>query len=133
MTDPIADMLTRIRNALSAGKAEVLIPFSKMKYAVAKVMEKEGFFARVEKVLPYTKDKKEKFYEIKVIFKYQDEQPIIHGLKRISKPGCRVYSGFLKIKRNNYKTIILSTSRGLMTIAEAKKRKMGGEIICEIW
>jgi len=133
MTDPIADMLTRIRNALSAGKAEVLIPFSKIKYALAKVIEKEGFFTKVEKVLPYTGDKQAKFYEIKIIFKFNDDCSVINGVRRISKPGCRTYSGFFKIKRNNYKTAILSTSRGLMTATEAKRRKMGGEILCEIW
>lgn len=131
MTDPIADMLTRIRNALLVKKTEVLIPFSKIKYAIAKILEQKGFIAGAEKT---TSRKKNKFADIKIILQYDEQNaPIIQGLKRISKPGCRIYAKAKELKRNDYKTLILSTSRGLMTAEEAKKRKLGGEVLCEIW
>lgn len=130
MSDPIADMLTRIRNALLVKKSEVLIPFSRIKYAIAKVLEEEGFVSGVEKITPR---KKNKFVDIKIILRYEKNVPIIQGLRRISKPGCRIYASAKKLKRDDYKTLILSTSRGLMTAREAKKRRLGGEVLCEIW
>jgi small subunit ribosomal protein S8 len=133
MTDPIADMLTRVRNALASSKPEVFAPFSKIKYAIAKTLEKEGFFDKVERILSRQKNSKDRFYELKITLKYQENSPTISGIKRVSKPGCRLYSGYKDVRRNNYKTMIVSTSRGIMTTLEAKKRKLGGEIICEIW
>lgn len=130
MTDSIADMLTRIRNGLTSKKTEVLIPFSKIKYALAKVFEKENFIADVEIVNSL---KKGHFKEIKVSLKYQNNQPIIIGIQRISRPGCRTYFKVDEIKRSDHRTKIFSTSRGLMTAVEAKKRKLGGEALCEIW
>lgn len=133
MTDPIADMLTRVRNALAAGKPEVILPFSQTKNAVAKTLEKEGFFVKVEKELSALKDSKNKFYNLKITLKYQNNQPLINGIKRLSKPGCRLYFGYKDFRPNNYKKTIVSTNRGIMTDFEAKKRKLGGEIICQIW
>jgi len=133
MTDPIADMLTRVRNALAAGKPEVFAPFSKIKYAVAKTLEKEGFFTQVERISSRQKNSKDRFYELKITLKYKENSPTINGIKRASKPGCRLYLGYKDARPSNYKTTILSTSRGIMTVREAKKRKLGGEIICEIW
>lgn len=133
MTDPIADMLTRVRNALAAGNPEVLMPFSKIKYAVAKTLEKEGFFIKTEKEVLPLKNSKDKFNKLKITLKYQNNQPLINGIKRLSKPGCRLYVGYKDFRPNNYKTKIISTNRGVMTDLEAKKRKLGGEIVCEIW
>ncbi len=130
MTDPIADMLTRIRNAIAARKSETLVPFSIIKYAIVKVLEQEGFVTKVEKTPLY---KKNKFSGIKIILKEENNSPAIHGLKRISKPGCRIYFGSKGLKIDNHKILVLSTNRGLMTAKEARKRKLGGEIICEVW
>jgi len=129
MTDPIADMLTRIRNAQAVLKPEVFIPFSKIKYQIAKILEKEGFVESAEKKGRGVKRK------IKIVLKYDDKTPAISGLKRISKPGQRIYLPVKKIKpvRGGFGIAIISTSKGLMTDKEARKKKLGGEIICEIW
>lgn len=127
--DPISDMLTLIRNALAVKHPTVSVPFSNLKYEIAKILEKEGFVEKVEK-----KGKKSKrFFEIDL--KYTDDIPMISGLKRISKLGQRIYSGQRNIKKvkGGYGTSIISTSKGLMTDKQAKKNKLGGEIICEIW
>lgn len=129
VTDPIADMLTIIRNALSVKKEYVLIPFSNLKFEIAKILEKKGFIEKAEK----KKLKKKKTIEIKL--KYEDGIPAIAGLKRISKPGQRVYLSVKKIKKSKggYGIFIVSTSKGIMTDREAKKLKVGGEILCEVW
>lgn len=126
--DPISDMLTSIRNAIAVKKSTVFVPFSKLKYEIAKLLEKEGFVEKIRK-----KGKKRVFIEIDL--KYSQEGPVIQGIKRISKPGQRIYLPYTKIKKvkAGYGIAIISTSRGLMTDREAKKRKLGGEIICEIW
>ncbi|MFN3301537.1 MAG: 30S ribosomal protein S8 [Patescibacteria group bacterium] len=130
--DPISDMLTRIRNALAVKKPEVIIPFSKIKFAIAKILEKEKFIEKVEKIPP---KKKKSFYEIKITLKYKNGEPAIRELKRISKPGCRVYLKANKIKpvKGGLGILIISTSRGIMTGQEARKRKLGGEVLAEIW
>ena len=132
MTDPIADMLTRIRNALAVGKPKVSIPYSKIKLAIAKILEKENFISGFEIVTP----KKNKFKNILITLKYkEDGQPAINELKRISKPGCRIYVKAKEIKKvkGGRGISIVSTSRGIMTGYEAKKRRLGGELIAEIW
>ncbi len=134
MTDPIADMLNRIRNALMVLHPTVSIPFSKLKYEVAKILEEEGFVEKVEK-----KGRKvKKVFEITL--KYQKgeiekTEPVIVGLKRISKPGQRIYVKSKEIKRvrDGYGIAIISTPKGMMTDKEARKKKLGGEIICQIW
>jgi small subunit ribosomal protein S8 len=129
MTDPIADMLTRIRNAQAVKKPEVILPFSKMKYAVAKILEKEGWVQKSEKV-------KNDFDKIKIELKYNEEkEPAIRSLKRISKPGRRVYakSNELPHVLGNLGVAVISTSRGVMTNKEARKKKLGGEVLCEIY
>lgn len=127
--DSISDMLNRIRNAQSVLKEQVFIPFSNLKYEIAKILEKQGFVKKTEKRGRKTK----KIIEIDL--KYIKKIPAISGLKRISKPGQRIYKNFKEIKpvRGGYGMAIISTSRGLMTNKEARKQKMGGEIICEIW
>ena len=129
MTDPIADMLNRIRTAQAAQKETVSIPFSNLKYEIALMLEKNKLVENVEK-----KGKKvEKVMEISL--KYQNKIPIISKLKRISKPGQRIYLTADKIRKvkQGYGLAIVSTSKGLMTDKEARQNKIGGEIICEVW
>jgi len=127
--DPIADMLTTIRNAQAVLKETVVVPYSEIKFEIAKVLKKENFIGEIEK-----KGKKvRKTIEIKL--KYKDKQPAISGLKRVSKPGQRIYTAAGKIKgiRGGYGMAIISTSKGLMTDKEARKQNLGGEILCKIW
>ncbi|MFH1534417.1 MAG: 30S ribosomal protein S8 [Patescibacteria group bacterium] len=128
-TDPIADMLTRIRNTVPLKKEKVIIPFSKIKFEIAKILEKEGYVKKVEK-------SESNFATIDIELKYtSDKESVIQNLKRISKPGRRVYVEYHKIPRvlNGLGMAIISTSAGLMSDREAKSRKIGGEVICEIY
>jgi len=128
--DPISNMLTSIRNALSIRQPSVAVPFSGLKYKIARILEKEGFVGKVER-----KGKKVKKI-IEIGLKYnEDKVPFISGLKRISKPGQRIYKSFREIKpvKSGYGIAIISTSRGLMTDKEARKERLGGEVLCEIW
>jgi len=129
MTDPIADMLNRIRNAQAVNHPTVDIPFSNLKYEIAKILEKEGFVESVEK-----KSKKIKKI-IEITLKYQNKTPAILELKRISRSGQRIYKTFKEIRpvKRGYGITIISTSKGLMTDKKARKQKLGGEVICEIW
>ena len=129
MTDPITDMLNRIRNAQAVCRQTVDIPFSNFKYEIAQILEKKDFVEKIEK-----KGKKPK-KTIEITLKYKEKNPVISGLKRISKPGQRIYVSADKIKpvKGGYGFAIISTPKGLMTDREAKKQKVGGEIICQIW
>lgn len=130
MTDPIADMLTRIRNALKAERETVDIPCSTIKTNIAKVLKSEGYIKNY-KVLP---DKRQGV--IKVILKYDQEGgSVIQGLKRVSKPSRRVYSGHNEIPEvlNGFGINIVSTSKGLMSDSRAREMRLGGEIICSVW
>jgi small subunit ribosomal protein S8 len=129
MTDPITDMLNQIKNAQAVGKTEILIPFSKIKNEIAMILSKENFVGEIKKAT------KEKIKALKISLKYENEVPAIAGFKRISKPGQRIYQGFSEIKkvRGGYGISIVSTSKGLMTNSEARKQKLGGEIICQVW
>ena len=129
MTDPIADLLNRIRNAQAVLKPTVEVPFSNFTYELASILEKNGFIERIEK-----KGKMAKRF-IEITLKYSGKTPIISGLKRISKPGRKIYLKRKKIKpaREGYGISIVSTSKGLMTDKEAKRARLGGEIIAEIW
>jgi small subunit ribosomal protein S8 len=137
MIDPIADMLTRIRNASLARKADVVLPMSKIKLGIAKILEREGWVQNVEVIkCACEKNKTAVFDEIKVVLKYKKSgRPAVTSLKRISKPGLRVYAKKDKLPKilNGYGIAILSTPSGLMTNKEAREKKMGGEIICEIY
>lgn len=137
MIDPITDMLNRIRNAQTVFHTTVDIPFSKEKYEIAQVLEREGFIEKVEKKGKTTQK------ILKIDLKYQKD-PVgenrkpklaISGLRRISKPGQRIYTRSQDIKavRGGYGISVISTSQGLMTNKEARKNKVGGEIIFEIW
>jgi small subunit ribosomal protein S8 len=125
MTDPIADMLTRIRNAHMALHKEVSVPRSKMVKALAFILKQEG----------YVNDVAENDKEIRITLKYHKGNPGLGGLKRISKPGRRVYVGALDIPRvqNGLGVCILSTSAGVMEGNAAREKKIGGELLCEIW
>jgi small subunit ribosomal protein S8 len=127
--DPISDMLTSIRNAIGVGKPTVSIPFSNLKYEIARILQRQGFVAEVVKKGRIPKK------VIEITLKYNEGKPAISGLKRISKPGQRIYKGFKEIKpvKAGYGIAIISTSKGLMTDKEARKQKLGGEVICEIW
>lgn len=127
MTDPISDMLTRIRNANLVKKNDLLIPFSKIKFEIAKILEKEGFIKRAEKT-------KGKFDQINIILKYKNKEPVIQYIKRISKPGQRIYYNYRQIPKilPSLGIWIISTSKGLITHDQARKQKIGGELICEI-
>ena len=130
MTDPIADMLTRIRNALMASYNSVDVPGSRMKINIAKVLKSEGFIKNFKLI----DDKKQGI--IKIYFKYDEKgEPIIDGLKRISKPGCRIYVKGDKIPKvlNGFGINILSTSKGIITDKQAREMGVGGEVICSVW
>lgn len=130
MTDPISDMLTRIRNAALVNAKEVEMPLSRMKFGIAKILEAEGFLSKVE-----TKEEAAR-PTLKVALRYDaDGSPKIETLKRVSKPGRRVYvkADDLKTVRSGYGIAILSTPNGLMTSIEARKRRLGGELICEVF
>jgi small subunit ribosomal protein S8 len=130
MTDPIADMLTRVRNATMARHEFVLLPWSKMKIAIAKILKEEGFIKDYEVI------RGKPARTIKIHLKYMDKkQPAIAGLKRISKPGLRVYVQRSEIPRvyGGLGIAILSTPKGVMTGQQAWKQCLGGELICYIW
>lgn len=130
MTDPIADMLTRIRNAQRARFPEVDIPASKMKMAIANILQEEGFVEKVK----FTPDNKQGM--ITISLKYNEEgEPVIKHLRRISKPGRRVYAPKTSIPEvlNGLGIIIISTSKGIMTDQKARQVGVGGEILCEVW
>ncbi|MBM4401973.1 MAG: 30S ribosomal protein S8 [Candidatus Cloacimonetes bacterium] len=129
LADPIADMLTRIRNAYRASKIEVTMPHSNLKEAAAKVLQKEKYLGEV-KVVEKNKKKTLSCYLL-----YKDNVPTIEHIQRISKPGRRVYKGAdeLRPTLGGYGITIISTSKGVMTGLEAKKKKLGGEVVCEVW
>lgn len=129
VTDPIADLLTRVRNAAMAHHDSVNVPASKMKIAVAKILKEEGFIA------DYSIVKGEPERTIKITMKYIDKQPVFIGLERVSKPGLRIYSGKSEIPRvyGGLGISILSTSKGLMTGQDAWKKNLGGEVLCYVW
>ncbi|NOZ85270.1 MAG: 30S ribosomal protein S8 [Deltaproteobacteria bacterium] len=130
MTDPIADMLTRIRNAQMARQTETVIPASKIKIRIAEILQSEGF------IRGYTVNKDDKQGVLTVQIKYlSDSTGAISGLKRISKPSLRKYAGKDAIPsvRNGLGISIVSTSKGLMSDHEARRIGAGGEILCEVW
>ena len=131
MTDPIADMLTRIRNGLSAEHDTVTIPSSKMKVEIARILKQEGYINGYSIEGETAKDKM-----ITIELKYGPEkQKVITGLKRISKPGLRVYAKGNDVPRvlNGLGIAIISTSKGLMTDRDARKQNLGGEVVAYVW
>jgi len=135
MTDNIADMLTRIRNAQLARKAEVEIPFSKVKLEIAKVLERMGVVERVIEHRSEKKSGKHGMGSFVIKLRYVADHPVLRSLKRVSRPGLRVYVGKDELEnvQFGYGFSILSTSQGIMTNSEAKKKGLGGEVLCEIY
>jgi small subunit ribosomal protein S8 len=122
-------MLNQIRNAQAVGKTEVLVPLSKIKNEVAMILSKEGFVGEIKKAV------KGKQKALKIALKYENGIPAISGSKRVSKPGQRIYERVIEMKKvhGGYGISVVSTSKGLMTNKEARKQKLGGEIICKVW
>jgi small subunit ribosomal protein S8 len=130
MTDPLADMLTRIRNASLARHEKVDVPGSLLKLEVARILKEEGYI----KNFKFTKDDKQGV--IRVFLKYEDpKRPVIEGIRRVSKPGRRVYAGSKDLPRvlGGLGIAIVSTSRGVMTDRRAREMKVGGEVLCTVW
>ncbi len=129
MTDPITDMLNKIRNAQAVGKTEVLLPFSKFKNEIAHILSKNGFVGEVKKA---TKGKSK---SLKINLKYDNGVSAIEGVKRISRPGQRIYVTYHNIKKvkGGFGISVISTPKGLMTNNQARKAKLGGEVLLEIW
>jgi small subunit ribosomal protein S8 len=130
MTDPISDFLTRLRNASKAGLAQCVSPHSKMRESLAAILKAEGF---VRDVTTGTDENGHK--TVVVTMKYVDGAPVLTGLKRSSTPGRRLYTGYADIPRvlNGLGLSIISTSKGLMKDQDARRNKLGGELVCTVW
>jgi small subunit ribosomal protein S8 len=130
VSDPIADMLTKIRNAGMAKHEKVDIPTSKLKLEIVKIMKTEGYIKNFKKVV------QDGVNTIRIFLKYDENTvSIIHGIEKVSKPGRRVYMGYRNMPRvlNGYGTLIVSTSLGVTTGKKAIEKKVGGEVICSVW
>ena len=130
MTDPVADMLTRVRNALQAGHTSVVMPASKLKMEIARVLREEGYIRSFD----VQEDKGKRNLRIQLRYAAR-KQPVLLGLKRVSRPGLRVYTKRADIPRvyGGVGTAILSTPRGVMTGEAARRVGVGGEILCQVW
>jgi small subunit ribosomal protein S8 len=130
VSDPIADMLTKVRNASVSCHEKVDVPASKLKLEIVKILKSEGYIRNFKKLAEDEKN------IIRIFLKYDDENiPVIHGVKKISTPGRRVYSGYKKLPRvyNGCGTVIVSTSLGVTTGRKASEKMVGGELICTVW
>ena len=130
VSDPLADMLTKIRNASNARFDKVDISNSKLKLEIVKILKNEGFIKTFKKI---TQDGKN---QIRIFLKYDEQNiPVLHGLQRLSKPGRRVYTSYRFMPRvfNGYGTLIVTTSRGVTTGKKATEQRIGGELICSVW
>ena len=130
MTDPIADLLTRIRNALQAGFPTVEAPASRLKEELCRVLKEEGY------IRDYTREEDGKQGLLRVTLKYSaDRTPVITGIRRISKPSLRVYTGKREVRlvRSGLGISIVTTSKGVMTDRRARRENVGGEVLCEVW
>lgn len=123
VTDPVADMLTIIKNGYMAKKQQVMVPYSNFKMEVVKILEKEKFVGNVKK----------EESKIKIDLAYLGHEPKFSHIKKISKPGLKVYTKSKNIAKGAKRVIILSTPAGVMTAKEAKMKKLGGEVIAEVW
>jgi len=130
VSDPVADMLTKIRNASAAKFEKVDIRTSKLKLEIVKILKNEGFIKNFKKVTL------EEVNYIRIFLKYDNkENSVIHGIKKVSTPGRRVYSGYKTMPRvfNGFGTVIVSTSTGIITGKKASAQQVGGEVICKVW
>lgn len=128
-TDPISDFLTRLRNAQAVGHETLTVPGSRLKLAIAKILEREGFVGSVKETVSGPKK------TIEVALKYHEKEPAIRAVKRVSTPGRRVYRGADELQNvlSGQGIAIISTSAGVMTNREARRRRLGGEILCEVY
>jgi small subunit ribosomal protein S8 len=135
MSDPIADMLTRIRNAIGAGHSQVSLPSSKLKLALAKILQEEGFIESHEVAQADGKPQPVLRLRLKYVGERRERHPVISGLERVSRPGRRVYVGKGDIPwvLSGMGIAILSTPQGVMTGSKARQNGIGGELICKIW
>lgn len=140
LSDPIADMLTRIRNGYLASKKEVEIPYAKIKGIIAKILLERGYLTKIKEEIRQSAKKSKKRSQIKVLvcqLKYTNNRPAITRIVRISKPSLRTYSSSQKIPRifggRKRGIVIVSTPKGIMVAKEAKEKNVGGEIICQVW
>ncbi len=135
MVDPISDMLTQIRNAQAVEKETVTLSYSKLKANLAKILKKEGYIKEVAEAKVKKGKGTLRQRLLKISLKYTDGKPAINELKRVSKPGQRIYVSCHRLPRvlGGLGIAIISTSQGLTTNKEARKKKLGGEVICEIW
>ena len=130
MTDPIADMLTRIRNAVRIERAHVQVPASKVKRGLAEVLKREGY------IWDWNESEENKFPVLQIELKYgPNGERVIRHIKRVSKPGRRIYNGATQLRPilNGLGISIVSTSRGVISDREARQRNLGGEVLCEVW
>ncbi len=129
ITDPIGDMLTRIKNALTAKKEQVVIPHSKLKEAIAQILEKNNY------IKDYEVEEKKPQADLIVNLRYIQGLPAISGMERISKPGRRLYAKTqqIPVTLNGYGLTVISTSKGILTDDQARKKNVGGELLCKVW
>ncbi|MBM3188694.1 MAG: 30S ribosomal protein S8 [Chloroflexi bacterium] len=129
VSDPIGDMLTRMRNGINVRQRTVVMPSSRMKEAVARVLKDEGFIQRYEVI------RDARFPALRITLKYDGRDPVVRGLRRVSKPGCRMYTKVKDIPwiKSGLGIVILSTPRGVISGQEARRLKVGGEVLCEVW
>ena len=129
-TDPVADMLTRIRNAIGVQHTQVIAPSSKMKVSIARVLQEEGYIQGYD----VTKDRPQPMLRIRLKYAYDGESAIT-ALERVSKPGCRIYAGSKDLPRvrSGIGVAIVSTSKGIMTDKSARRLGIGGEVLCYVW
>ena len=130
VSDPIADMLTRVRNAVQARHEKVDVSTSKLKLEIVKILKTEGYIKNFKKV------QEDGHSIIRIFLKYDESNsPVIHGIEKISTPGRRIYSGYKDLPRvrNGYGTLIVSTSAGVTTGKKASEKMVGGELVCKVW
>jgi len=130
LSDPVADMLTKIRNAILARYEKVDISTSRLKLEITKILKNEGYIKNFKKI----NQNNQNF--IRIFLKYHGKEiPVINGLQRLSKPGRRAYVGYKKMPRiyNGYGIVVISTSEGVITGKKAREKKVGGELLCSIW
>lgn len=134
LSDPIADLLARIKNGYLAKKAEIVVPYSRLKENLAKILVEEGYLSNVKCSAEGGSNGKSK-KELVLSLKYEGKKPVLTDVQRVSKPGLRIYVGKTKIPKvlGGLGVTIISTPKGLMTGRQAKKKGLGGEVICKIW
>lgn len=135
VTDPIGDMLTRIRNALMAGHATVSLPSSKIKVAIARILQEEGFLESFEEAAAEERPGQVLRLKLKYVGERRGRRPVINGLQRVSRPGRRIYRARREIPwvRSGMGVAILSTPKGVMTGTRARQLGVGGELLCQVW